>query len=197
MPKNAQIWPEIGIFARPCRLMWCPVGGLVGGCGARAVSRKTSIYFILYRPCRDLARELKFHRAVEKKNGTKQKNSLYWQHDINTLVETSGSPVEVIIKVRLTFIFFPVFLFLLQIQQRKGGKEKVYHCSKMAFTPDENDKGQGWCATKLNKRSKEEILENFFLLDLGHLAHAQIKSRVGACAARHAVRRERRSISRR
>ena len=26
--------------------IWCPVGGLVGGCSARAVSRKTPIYFI-------------------------------------------------------------------------------------------------------------------------------------------------------
>ena len=143
-----------------------------------------------------MARELKFHRAVERKNGTKQKNSLYLQLDINGWVEGSESPVEVVIKVRLTFIFFPVFLFLLQIQQRKGGKEKVYHCSKMAFTKEEN-KGQGWCATKLNKRGEEKILENFFLLDLGHLVLAQIKSRAGACAARHAVRRERRSISRR
>ena len=46
MPKNDQIWPEIGIFARPCRLIWCPVCGLVGGCGVRAVSRKTPIYFM-------------------------------------------------------------------------------------------------------------------------------------------------------
>ena len=46
MPKNDQIWPEIDIFARPCRLIWCPVGRLVGGCGARAVSRKTPINFI-------------------------------------------------------------------------------------------------------------------------------------------------------
>ena len=30
-----------------CWLIWCPVGGLAGGCGARAVSRKTPIYFIL------------------------------------------------------------------------------------------------------------------------------------------------------
>ena len=28
-------------------LIWCPVGGLVGGCCARAVSRKTPIYFII------------------------------------------------------------------------------------------------------------------------------------------------------
>ena len=33
LPKNDQI---------------CPVGGSVGGCGARAVSRKTPIYFIIY-----------------------------------------------------------------------------------------------------------------------------------------------------
>ena len=50
LPKNDQIWPKIGIFghfgARPCWFIWCPVGGLVGGCGARAVSRKTPIYFI-------------------------------------------------------------------------------------------------------------------------------------------------------
>ena len=30
----------------PCRLIWCPVGWLVGGCGPQAVSRKTPIYFI-------------------------------------------------------------------------------------------------------------------------------------------------------
>ena len=43
-----------GHFSRPaqtdpyglCRLIWCPVGRLVGGCGARAVSRKTPINFI-------------------------------------------------------------------------------------------------------------------------------------------------------
>ena len=81
---------------------------------------------------------------------------MYKQYDINDLVEKSGSPVEVIVKVQLTFIFFPVFL--LQIQQGKGGKEKVFHCSKMAFTIAEKKMGQGWCATKLNKRGKEIII---------------------------------------
>ena len=28
-------------------LIWCPVGGLVGGCGTWAVSRKTPINFIV------------------------------------------------------------------------------------------------------------------------------------------------------
>ena len=50
LPKNDQIWPQNwhfwSIWARPCRLIQCPVGGSVGGCGARAVSRKTPIYFI-------------------------------------------------------------------------------------------------------------------------------------------------------
>ena len=45
LPKNDQIWPKIGISVH-CWLIWCPVGGLVGGCGAWAVSRKTPIYFI-------------------------------------------------------------------------------------------------------------------------------------------------------
>ena len=47
--------PKTAIFAlkyaflgkyRPCRLISCPVGWLVTGCGARAVSRKTPIYFM-------------------------------------------------------------------------------------------------------------------------------------------------------
>ena len=32
---------------RPCWLIWCPVGWLDGGCGARAVSCKTPIFFII------------------------------------------------------------------------------------------------------------------------------------------------------
>ena len=36
---------KFGIFVH-CRLIWCPVFGLAGGRGARAVSRKTPIYFM-------------------------------------------------------------------------------------------------------------------------------------------------------
>ena len=39
--------PEIGISDH-CWLIWCPVDGLAGGCGARAVSRKIPIYFIIF-----------------------------------------------------------------------------------------------------------------------------------------------------
>ena len=46
MPRNHQIWPEFGISDH-CWLIRCPVDGLAGGCGARAVSRKTPIYFII------------------------------------------------------------------------------------------------------------------------------------------------------
>ena len=45
-PNLAQNWHFWTIWARPRRLIQCPVGGLVDGCGARAVSRKTPIYFI-------------------------------------------------------------------------------------------------------------------------------------------------------
>ena len=47
-PNMAQNWHFCSFWARPCWLIWCPFGGLVGGCGARAVSRKTPIYFIYY-----------------------------------------------------------------------------------------------------------------------------------------------------
>ena len=38
--------PKLALLFILGRLIWCPIGGLVGGCGARAVSRKTPIYFI-------------------------------------------------------------------------------------------------------------------------------------------------------
>ena len=47
-PNLAQNWHFWSIWARPCRLIRCPVGGSVGGCGARAVSHKTHIYFIFF-----------------------------------------------------------------------------------------------------------------------------------------------------
>ena len=47
-PNLAQNWHFWLIWAWPCRFFWCPVGGSVGGCGARAVSRKTPIYFIIF-----------------------------------------------------------------------------------------------------------------------------------------------------
>ena len=50
-PNLAQNWHFWSIWARPCRLIQCPAGGSVGGCGARAVSRKTPIYFMLNMPC--------------------------------------------------------------------------------------------------------------------------------------------------
>merc|ERR1712173_380169 len=43
-PNLAQNWHFWSIWAR---LIQCPVDGSVGGCGARAVSRKTPIYFII------------------------------------------------------------------------------------------------------------------------------------------------------
>ena len=45
-PNLARKWHFWSIWARPCRHIRFPVGGPVGGCGARAVSRKTPIYSI-------------------------------------------------------------------------------------------------------------------------------------------------------
>ena len=50
-PKTANFAPCImhscAHIDRPCRLIWCSVGWLVGDCGARAVSRKAPIFFII------------------------------------------------------------------------------------------------------------------------------------------------------
>ena len=56
----------------------------------------------------------------------------------------------------------------MQLHQRKGGKEKVVHCSKMTFTKEENKKGQGWCATKLTSRSEGKRVD--FITYVGHPA---------------------------
>ena len=46
-PNFAGNWHFWSFWARPWRLIWCPVSGLVSGCGAQAVSRKTPFYFIM------------------------------------------------------------------------------------------------------------------------------------------------------
>ena len=50
LPKNDQIWPQIGIFVHIGPGLTGSLGALlVGSCGARAVSRKTTIYFIVHQ----------------------------------------------------------------------------------------------------------------------------------------------------
>ena len=50
LPKNDKIWPEIGIFVHFASGLACSFGALLVGwlvVVARAVSRKTPIYFML------------------------------------------------------------------------------------------------------------------------------------------------------
>ena len=51
LPKElgrlAQKQPFLSQNMLSCRLIWCPVCWLVGGCGSRAVSCRTPIYFII------------------------------------------------------------------------------------------------------------------------------------------------------
>ena len=46
-PNLARNWHFYSFWARPCRLSWCPVGGLVGGCGAGCISQDTYLLFII------------------------------------------------------------------------------------------------------------------------------------------------------
>ena len=50
-PKTTKFGPNLAFLVdmgQAMQVFRCPVGGLVGGCGARAVSRKTPIYFIIF-----------------------------------------------------------------------------------------------------------------------------------------------------
>ena len=46
LPKNDPIRPKIGILVY-CWLIWCPVGGLDGGCGAGCISQDTYLLYIM------------------------------------------------------------------------------------------------------------------------------------------------------
>ena len=46
-----------------------------------------------------MANELQFQRALEMKEGVSNKDAKYMKLDLNKLVERSGSPIEIVIKV--------------------------------------------------------------------------------------------------
>ena len=53
-PKTTKFGPKLAFLVdmgQAMQVFWCPVGGSVGDCGARAVSRKTPIYFIVIILC--------------------------------------------------------------------------------------------------------------------------------------------------
>ena len=77
--------------------------------------------------------------------------SRYLQLDLDDMVTKTGTPVEVVIKVTGHQVFlhpYTDFVF-----QKKGGKKKIIHCSKLKFTSEEK-KGNGWCATKADEKGK-------------------------------------------
>ena len=45
LPKNDKIWHEIGIYVH-WWLIWCPVGGMAGGCGAGWISQDTYLLYL-------------------------------------------------------------------------------------------------------------------------------------------------------
>ena len=48
--KNfAQNWLFCSFWAWPCWLIWCPVGGLAGGCGAGFISQDTYLLYMIYK----------------------------------------------------------------------------------------------------------------------------------------------------
>ena len=47
-PNFAQNWHFWSFWARPCRLLWFPVGGSVGGYGAGCISQDTYLLYVTY-----------------------------------------------------------------------------------------------------------------------------------------------------
>ena len=64
----------------------------------------------------------------------------------------------------------------------------MVHCSKMQFTKDENENGQGWCATKKSSRG-EKTPQDYICKKKKLYLPAQVKSRGGVCATRLAALR--------
>ena len=106
-PKMAFLF----FLARPCRFFRCPVGGSVGGCGARAVSRKTPIYFII-----TFMLLRRYHAALPVYHTTAQVQS-WLHHDICLHV------------LFATECFAPIQL------QKKGNTEVCFKTAVKHFAP--------------------------------------------------------------
>ena len=113
-PNLAQNWHFWSIWARPCGLLRCPVGGSVGGCGARAVSRKTPIYFI----------------SVDQRNA---KNVLCVQlpHPVQK-IEVKDSAIKFLKEqgILKTSVKFKCGCDLATIKQRTGTGYYYFRCAK-------------------------------------------------------------------
>ena len=79
LPKYDQIWPKIGIFGQfgpgHAGLFDGPVGGSVVVCGARAVSRKTPIYFMVLKT--NICQRKYFSRIMIQKIIPLEKDGIY------------------------------------------------------------------------------------------------------------------------
>ena len=97
--KTTQFGPKLAFLVnlgQACRHIQCPVGGSVGGCGARAVSRKTPIYFIYT------------HYQLEGNFLILQVPS-WWYHPWRRLTNSVSSPKDIL---KINSEKFPRYLLL-------------------------------------------------------------------------------------
>ena len=117
-PNLARNWHFWSFWARPCRLIWRPGGGLVGGFGAQAVSRKTPIYFI----------------SVDQRNA---KNVLCVQllHPVQK-IEVKDSAIKFLKEqgILKTSVKFKCGCDLANIKQRTGMGDYYFCCAKCDST---------------------------------------------------------------
>ena len=112
------------------------------------------------RPCSLLMKELKFIKELDTLKKMKPWMSKYFMRDMNELVISTNSPVEIIIKVCHRIIFKKNFLPLF----KKGKRGQIsFRCGRTKYkTIKEERSSNGWCATKLDKNG-EFTFQNFLL----------------------------------
>ena len=86
-PNLTQNWHFWSIWVRPCRLIRCPVGGSVGGCGAGCISQDTFLLYISFIPA--LVLSLDNHSMCRgSKDGGNDKRWICKHFSIHSIIRT-------------------------------------------------------------------------------------------------------------
>ena len=112
----------IPVLCRPCEESWDSNGETQDSCVSKDIKPDD-----LTKPCRLFIRELEFNKELGKK---RNQSAIYNMMDINDLTKMSGTPIEILIRIK------------------KKKKHILFHCGKTQLSDAERKKG--WCATHMD-----------------------------------------------
>ena len=124
----------IPVLCRQCSDSWDSKGETQYSCSTKDLNPDD-----LTRPCRLFIRELEFNKELGKK---KNESVVYNMMDINDISQSTGTPIEILIRTK-----------------RNKKKDLVFHCGKTQLSDEERKKG--WCATKLDSEGMLELLNKY------------------------------------